>query len=159
MNRTRRKGLKFRDRNAARLWPEVFPKGCGGLCCSVLCLRTKDGGGFLAYVATAREAMAAGRASKEQREALLMADLFQPVTFEQAQAIRPEITLGDSGEWFTCRWWDPETTLCRNHDMRPYVCKEFECRRCDYAAIVVRNQLRARVQEEIAAEPLERVSA
>lgn len=59
----------------------------------------------------------------------MVAAMAIPLTHEQAvernRANGGQTDIAPAANWYTCRYWDEETKLCRNYEGRPAMCSEY----------------------------------
>lgn len=66
-------------------------------------------------------------------EAMVMAEMLDPITVEEANWRQEELVKGnptefteaDEGHLFMCKKWDEETRLCTDYENRPDMCRDF----------------------------------
>ncbi len=130
-NRTARKVAKLRDKRAAVLWPVVGAVGCGGICCAAFILVGGESESFEESLAIAKRHIKDGTAISIDHDTALWGDLVVPLTSAEAQRrLGAQLKAHPDATWYTCKWWDDRSGLCKHRDLRPIACRRYECASC-----------------------------
>jgi Fe-S-cluster containining protein len=98
----------------------VAERTCPGTCCAAFTLPRKPDHLFRDFLeiadGTTIAAMAIPLTPEEAGARILAAG----GVVDHGGFVEPE-----KGHWYTCRFWDELTGLCRNYESRPEVCREY----------------------------------